>query len=187
MSEEHEPVEERWVLVRHGETAWNVANRLQGRSDVPLNSTGRQQAERAGVELSKEGPWDLVVCSPLVRAHQTAQIIADYLGIWRILEVDDLVERDYRAAEGRSTDGFSAAELEELMAQTEPEDEVVVRAVRALRKLVAENSDSRVVIVCHGTLIRLVLGALSDTPHPHVLNGQILELNTDRLHEFVQQ
>ncbi|WP_421014272.1 phosphoglycerate mutase family protein, partial [Glutamicibacter creatinolyticus] len=65
MSEEHEPVEERWVLVRHGETAWNVANRLQGRSDVPLNSTGRQQAERAGVELSKEGPWDLIVCSPL--------------------------------------------------------------------------------------------------------------------------
>ena len=56
---------ERWVLVRHGETAWNEAGRLQGRSDVRLNALGRQQAEKAGVQLAKEGRWDLVVCSPL--------------------------------------------------------------------------------------------------------------------------
>lgn len=179
--------EERWVLVRHGQTAWNLDNRLQGRSDVRLNATGRQQAERAGVQLAKEGPWDLVVCSPLGRARQTAQIIADYLGIWQVLEVEGLVERDYGAAEGRYLDRISAEEREQLLAGGEAEDDVVVRAVDALRTLVEQNPDSRVVIVAHGTLIRLVLGALAESPHPRVENGEVLVLDTRRLHEFVQR
>lgn len=177
---------ERWVLVRHGETAWNEAGRLQGRSDVRLNALGRQQAERAGAQLAKEGRWDLVVCSPLARARQTAQIIADYLGIWQITEIGDLVERDFGSAEGSLLGRLSAEEREPLLLDGEAEDEVVVRAVDALRRLVAENADSRVIVVCHGTLIRLVLGALSDTKHPHVENGQMLELNPQRLHDFVQ-
>ncbi|MCW4465557.1 histidine phosphatase family protein [Glutamicibacter sp. MNS18] len=179
--------EERWVLVRHGQTAWNLDNRLQGRSDVRLNATGRQQAERAGVQLAKEGPWDLVVCSPLGRARQTAQIIADYLGIWQVLEVEGLVERDYGAAEGRYLDRISPEERERLLAGGEAEDDVVVRAVDALRTLVEQNPDSRVVIVAHGTLIRLVLGALAESPHPRVENGEVLVLDTRRLHEFVQR
>lgn len=178
---------ERWVLVRHGQTAWNVDQRLQGRSDVRLNATGRQQAERAGVQLAKDGPWDLVVCSPLGRARQTAQIIADYLGIWQVLEIEDLVERDFGAAEGRYFGKLSAQEREQLLAGGEPEDAVVVRAVNALRALVEQYPKSRVVIVAHGTLIRLVLGALAETPHPRVDNGEVLVLDTERLHQFVQR
>lgn len=179
--------EERWVMVRHGQTAWNLAQRLQGRSDVRLNATGRQQAERAGVALAKDGPWDLVVCSPLVRARQTAQIIADYLGIWQVLEVDDLVERDYGAAEGRFLGKLSASEREQLFTLGEAEDDVVVRAVNALRSLVEQHPKARVVIVAHGTLIRLVLGALAKEPHPRVENGEVLVLDTELLHRFVQR
>lgn len=177
---------ERWVLVRHGQTAWNLANRIQGRSDVRLNATGRQQAERAGVELAKDGPWDLVVCSPLVRARQTAQIIADYLGVWQVLEVEDLSERDYGQAEGGYFGQMSEEDRRTMLGHGETEDDVVVRAVRALRKLVEENPESRVVIVAHGTLIRLVLGALAKNPHPRVENGELLELDTKKLHEFAQ-
>ena len=193
MSEEREAdealnkPEERWVLVRHGQTAWNLASRIQGRSDVRLNATGRQQAEKAGVQLAKDGPWDLVVCSPLVRARQTAQIIADYLGVWQVLEVDDLSERDYGKAEGSYFAELADAEREALFANGETEDDVVVRAVNALRALVEQNPDSRVVIVAHGTLIRLVLGALAESPHPRVENGEVLMLDTGRLHEFVQR
>lgn len=179
--------EERWVMVRHGQTAWNLAQRLQGRSDVRLNATGRQQAERAGVALAKDGPWDLVVCSPLMRARQTAQIIADYLGIWQVLEVDDLVERDYGAAEGRFLGKLSASEREQLFTLGEAEDDVVVRAVNALRSLVEQHTKARVVIVAHGTLIRLVLGALAKEPHPRVENGEVLVLDTELLHRFVQR
>lgn len=179
--------EERWVMVRHGQTAWNLAQRLQGRSDVRLNATGRQQAERAGVALAKDGPWDLVVCSPLMRARQTAQIIADYLGIWQVLEVDDLVERDYGAAEGRFLGKLSASEREQLFTLGEAEDDVVVRAVNALRSLVEQHPKARVVIVAHGTLIRLVLGALAKNPHPRVENGEVLVLDTELLHRFVQR
>lgn len=178
---------ERWVLVRHGQTAWNLDSRLQGRSDVRLNSTGRQQAERAGVQLAKQGPWDLVVCSPLARARQTAQIIADYLGIWQVLEVEDLMERDFGAAEGRYLKKLEPGELQRLLDAGEPEDAVVVRAVTALRKLVAEHPDARVVIVAHGTLIRLVLGSLAEIPHRRIDNGEVLSLDTERLHAFVQR
>lgn len=187
LDQELEQPAERWVLVRHGQTAWNLAQRIQGRSDVRLNATGRQQAERAGVELAKEGPWDLVVCSPLVRARQTAQIIADYLGIWQVLEVEELVERDYGKAEGSYFAELNDADKDLLFSHGESEDDVVVRAVTALRRLVEQNPDARVVIVAHGTLIRLVLGALAKNPHPRVENGEVLVLDTTKLHQFVQR
>jgi uncharacterized phosphatase len=62
-------------LVRHGETDWNRARRIQGATDIPLNDLGRAQAAEAGDLLSRRS-FDRVVASPLSRAAETGSIIA---------------------------------------------------------------------------------------------------------------
>ena len=74
------------LLVRHGETDWNAARRIQGSSDIPLNDTGRAQARGTATGLAERmavlygGVRPIVVSSDLSRAHETAQIIAAELG-----------------------------------------------------------------------------------------------------------
>lgn len=66
-------------FVRHGETDYNLAWRVQGQVDIPLNATGRAQAERVGARLARElapGSLRVVASSPLVRAVDTAAAIA---------------------------------------------------------------------------------------------------------------
>ena len=65
----------RLIVVRHGETAWNVDTRIQRHTDIGLNDTGQWQAERVGAALSGL-PVSAVYSSDLQRAHRTAQTIA---------------------------------------------------------------------------------------------------------------
>ena len=64
--------DKRLYLCRHGETRWNVENRVQGRTDNPLNSNGKQQAEALSSFLAQE-PIDVITSSNLQRASQTAE------------------------------------------------------------------------------------------------------------------
>lgn len=83
------------ILVRHGETAANAAGELQGRRDIPLNDLGRSQAARLVAVLPAEPA--LVVCSPLVRAQETAAI-----ALGPTFEVDERwTEVDFGEWEGR--------------------------------------------------------------------------------------
>ncbi|MCW5716020.1 MAG: histidine phosphatase family protein [Bauldia sp.] len=72
------------VFIRHGETDWNVEARLQGQQDIPLNETGRAQARRNGMVLSRDLPdvsgFDFVA-SPLGRAHETMVILRGAMGL----------------------------------------------------------------------------------------------------------
>ena len=61
-------------LTRHGQTDWNVQKKVMGRCDEPLNEKGREQANQTK-ELLSNINFDLIICSPLLRAKQTAQII----------------------------------------------------------------------------------------------------------------
>lgn len=61
-------------MVRHGETDWNRAHRMQGWSDIPLNERGREQAAFAAKALASV-PLDVIYTSPLKRAEKTAEII----------------------------------------------------------------------------------------------------------------
>ncbi|MGX1428958.1 broad specificity phosphatase PhoE [Cytobacillus horneckiae] len=61
-------------LIRHGETDWNAQNRIQGRTDIPLNGKGKQQAIQCGKYLALND-WDVIISSPLIRARQTAELI----------------------------------------------------------------------------------------------------------------
>jgi probable phosphoglycerate mutase len=74
--------------IRHGQTDWNAEHRLQGQRDIPLNETGRAEARRSGEILChilrREGrsPHDLdFVCSPLVRASETLELVRIALGL----------------------------------------------------------------------------------------------------------
>ena len=70
----------RLIAVRHGETAWNADGRIQGQIDIALNDTGLWQAQRLGQAVSEE-TFHAVHTSDLLRAHQTAQAVANVAGL----------------------------------------------------------------------------------------------------------
>ncbi len=88
----------RLVAIRHGETAWNAAQRLQGHRDIPLNALGRRQAATLGAALVDEG-LVAVVASDLQRAWQTGQALAGALGLPLVAE-PGLRERGFGMLEG---------------------------------------------------------------------------------------
>ncbi|MGP5162931.1 histidine phosphatase family protein [Arthrobacter rhombi] len=165
----------RIALVRHGETAWNAEGRLQGQTDIPLNETGRAQARAAGKRLTEhDGGWGALVSSPLGRAVETAALIGAQLGLEAVEPVVGLQERHYGDGEGRAVVGMPRPQIDELLLSAEPEIEVVDRGLAALVGLVREYPDTDLVVVAHGTLIRLVMSALQDSNHPRLENGEIV-------------
>lgn len=88
----------RILLVRHGETDWNAAGRIQGHSDTPLNAAGRLQARRAAQRLARE-PIRALYSSDLARAFETATIIGVPLGLTVVVS-PQLRERRYGEWEG---------------------------------------------------------------------------------------
>jgi broad specificity phosphatase PhoE len=80
------------LLVRHGETDDNVADRFQGQLDTPLNERGREQSRALARSLAGEGLRALY-CSPLSRARATAKIVGAELGLEPVLD-DRLMEAD---------------------------------------------------------------------------------------------
>src|SRR5262245_8789170 len=87
-------------LVRHGQTEWARLGRHTGRTDIPLTDAGREQAAAVGARLAGHA-FAVVLSSPLSRALETA-CLAGYGD--RVETVDDLLEWDYGADEGRTTD-----------------------------------------------------------------------------------
>jgi len=87
------------LLVRHGETDWNLAGRFQGRSDVPLNQKGREQASALALALKRES-LAAIYCSPLARAKETAHLIKAYHPSVPLYEEEGLVEMNLGEFEG---------------------------------------------------------------------------------------
>lgn len=164
-----------WLyLVRHGETDWNAAHRVQGRANIPLNENGRAQARRAAERLVGRR-WDAVFSSPLDRAHETARIIADRLGIAEVGIVDDLVERDYGEAEGMDFAELSARYPEGTHAPgQESRQQVADRVVPALVRIAEQHPGEQLLLVSHGGAIRSVLQTADPkTKHPPIPNTSV--------------
>lgn len=176
-----------FALIRHGQTDWNAQRRLQGATDIPLNDVGRGQA-RDAVDVLSGYEWDAIVSSPLSRAAETATVIAHGLGLSVARHIPELTERSFGPAEGLQ----AGAELEALRIPggyrgAESEDEAASRGLGALEALAEEFRGRRVLVVAHGTLLRVSLGraigrslhsidnAVLNLAHHHAVDGWELE------------
>ncbi len=174
-------------LVRHGETDWNLARRIQGSTDIPLNNTGRLQAERTGRLLARRS-WDGIASSPLSRAFETGRIIADAVGIdpSRIHVLESLAERRYGEAEG--LDDRELLRLfpgDTAVPGRERREDVAARVIPALVELAQRHEHerdasavgARLIVTTHGGVIRTVVNHVSPQTRAHrgipITNGSV--------------
>lgn len=151
------------LLLRHGQTTWNVARRIQGRKESPLTELGVRQAAAmadlvAGLAEREAGPWRLV-SSPLGRAQLTAEPIARRLAL--AIETDErLAEISCGDWEGLTRDevGVSGPEWFFNAPGGETYDQVMARVQGFLADLPPE-PERRVIVVSHGVTGRLLRGA----------------------------
>jgi probable phosphoglycerate mutase len=159
------------ILVRHAQSEWNAAGRWQGQADPPLSATGLAQADELAASLvgDLEGQKvDLLVCSDLRRAQQTARAVGAALGLelrldaafreldvgeWSGLTREEIVARDHEL-------------LGRFEADTDPDvrpgggesrREIRVRAHRAVEQLIEGHAGGRIIVVCHLGFLRALL------------------------------
>ncbi len=153
-------------LFRHGQTDWNIDLRLQGTADIPMNAYGISQVQRAAIEVAKH-PWDLIISSPLGRAKETANILANHLGLENIIEDQLLLERAFGIGEGMLYDEWSQKfALLDQIPGAESTPEITSRAEKLLDEFHSKFTGKRILAVSHGALIRFVLQVVTNGEIP---------------------
>jgi broad specificity phosphatase PhoE len=160
------------LLARHGETPDNAHGRILGRRDPPLSEAGREQAARlaASVGTAVAAMW----CSPLLRARQTAEIVADAIGLAPTV-LDDLIESDRGTWEGQRFEEISAV-TPELFAAFEaaqedfafPGGESLAQQLQRTRKALTmvAAGPTPALVVAHAGTIRAAMIAVGRRPPP---------------------
>ena len=167
------------VLVRHGETAWNVETRIQGHLDIPLNETGRAQARELGKRL-RTMRFDAVYSSDLARAWETARPGFDDADA-RIAREPRLRERHLGALQGLTGEEalvvqpqawkvFKAREADAPLAGGESLRVFADRILAFLNEALKRHPGQTILCVTHG-------GAL-DAAHRHA-TGMALDAKRD--------
>lgn len=179
----------RLFLSRHGRTHWNALGRFQGRTDVPLDDVGREQAREFAEHM--RGKVDAIVASDLLRASESAHIIAETLHLPLLALDPDLRERGYGIFEGL-TRAQCEQQHPELWSQRlrdrnleppggEPRAEVIARMQRGLGRAVSlmhgryENG----LIIGHGSSLRMFLELLIEGHVESIGNMQYREVLHD--------
>ncbi len=182
-------------LFRHGETDWNREGRFQGHTDVPLNETGRSQAERLIKPLKSQG-LEAILASDLSRARETGEIVARALGI------PVFTDPGLREAHLGKAQGMTGAEIEVAFGaeflgawrSPDPTDadvsypggesgtQVISRVFRSMEEFLLRNSYERIGVATHGGVIRRVAQTIlpPETPQVPIPNGILYRLSFDR-------
>ena len=154
-------------LIRHGQTEFNKAGRLQGRMDSPLTPDGIEEARRMGRLLrtfaEEHDAWS-VVSSPLGRAFHTAQIVCETAGLKHPIQTDDrLVELSVGVFEGLNRDEILAHSPETRIGPgwiyTTPGGETEVELKSRLASWLADVDETdglRRLVICHGISGRML-------------------------------
>ena len=167
----------RIIAIRHGETAWNVATRIQGQLDIGLNERGRWQAQRVAQALADE-PISAIYASDLLRAWDTARAIADSTG--QALQTHEgLRERGYGVLQGKTYAEIEATWPEQALRWRKRDplwtpqggeslEDVRARITRTTSELAARHPGEKIVLVAHGgvmdVLYRAATGQDLQTP-----------------------
>ncbi|MHC0039495.1 histidine phosphatase family protein [Pseudoneobacillus sp. C159] len=147
-------------LIRHGETEWNALRKLQGRTDIPLNSKGIQQAQECRDYLI-DSEFDVLISSPLKRARQTADIINEVLNL-PILEMDEFQERFYGDAEGMTKEERIAAFPDKNYSNQESLESLNNRVNAGIDNIYQHYPDKKILLVAHGGVINSILSIFSN-------------------------
>lgn len=144
-------------MVRHGQTDWNLGNRIQGQHDVPLNNTGRAQAHAMAKKLAQFN-LEYIVSSDLSRAMETAQIIGNKLNIGvdydaRLREYDFGVLTGINRA-GIDPNGAAAFFTNPTKFGAEKLESAFMRVGHFLQDI---DFDKNILVVTHGGVLNFVL------------------------------
>ena len=147
-------------FVRHGQTVWNVENKICGATDSPLTEIGREQAEETGCKiLAEKIQADVIICSPLSRAADTAEIISGITGIPYRVE-PRLIEQNFGKWESTPRDGKAFRKAKENFVCSYDGGESMLRVAQRIYNLlddIRKESDDRVyVLVAHNGIARVV-------------------------------
>lgn len=167
-----------FTFLRHGESVGNAEERYQGQADFPLTEHGRAQARALAERWRREGvSFDLAVTSPLVRAKETAQIIAG------VLQIPVEEDRIWMERDNGLMSGLTREEVEGLFSQPEfrtPYDafgesgegdwELFLRAGKAVYELL-KRPRGKYLVVTHGGLLNKVMYAILGIPVQANSNG----------------
>jgi broad specificity phosphatase PhoE len=170
-------------LIRHGQTDWNAAWRIQGQTDIPLNTAGLAQARDLAASLAQAGlPFAAIYSSDLSRASRTAEHLAETLGLPVTLQPD------LREINQGEFEGLTLSEARErypvvmAMRKTDPLDApapggettraVALRMARAADAIAQAHPGQKVLVVSHGfavaTLICQAHGYGLSNVYPHI-------------------
>ena len=154
------------VLIRHGQTAWNVEGRWQGQADPPLNERGREQA-RLVAEYQSQFGFAALYSSDLRRAMETAQVISAAMGVEvspdpRLREINlgrwqGMLADDIRAQYPDELERWHESPLTAHPPDGEDVPALATRVLKAVNEIVARYPGQRVGIVAHGLPIAVVL------------------------------
>jgi probable phosphoglycerate mutase len=151
-------------IIRHGSTAWNKEGREQGNSDIPLDEEGLSGAHQLAERLKTE-EWNIVYSSNLLRAQQTAEIVAEKIGIQ--IQLDPRL----REVSGGLIEGTTEEERVlkwggkwwELDLGIESDDKVIARGLSLIEELNDKHINQNILIVSHGSFLKKILKVL--VPH----------------------
>jgi probable phosphoglycerate mutase len=166
----------RVLLWRHGQTDWNMVNRFQGHSDIPLNDVGRYQVRHAAEILAGMNPTQ-IISSDLGRAKETAQALADLVGL-TVSTHEGLRETNGGMWEGKTGKENREEDFQNFIRWIDGDDnpagttgekrsEVAARAVAVINQALNGKTDQLLIVATHGGTARCVLGDLLQLPLSH--------------------
>jgi probable phosphoglycerate mutase len=152
----------RFIVVRHGETAWNAQSRIQGHLDSPLNEEGLAQALLVGERLARE-PIDALYCSDLGRVRQTVQPLVDRTGLQPVITerlrerrlgvFQGLTSRECQSRYPADYAKFHGRDPDHAVPGGESIREVHARVGALFSELAAQHAGQLVVAVTHGGVL----------------------------------
>lgn len=191
-------------IVRHGETDWNVKRLLQGQTDIPLNKTGKIQAEKLAKSL-KDIEFAMIFSSDLLRAKRTAEIIALEKKI-AVRTTKVLRERKFGRFEGMSWenkefqalfDKFLKLSAKQKFKTTpyegnESDEELMSRFIPFIREASIAHLGKNVLVVTHGGVMRAFLNHLASDKGKEIQPGSIentayIRLFSDGVDFFIKE